>query len=52
MGSAIIKVKSAAAARLVPASIPPAMVEPEREKPGHRDRIWEIPIKKACLYVI
>ncbi|MNI61992.1 hypothetical protein D3C73_1172890 [compost metagenome] len=49
IGTAIIKVKSAAARGLIPSKTPPEMVEPEREKPGHRDRHWKAPIVIACL---
>ena len=38
MGTAIIKVKSAAALWLKPISTPPEMVEPERENPGHNEK--------------
>ncbi|MOA20051.1 hypothetical protein D3C78_1404680 [compost metagenome] len=38
IGTAIIKVKSAAARWLIPRSTPPDIVEPEREKPGHKDK--------------
>ena len=38
IGTAAIKEYSAAAAREEPNSIPPMIVEAEREKPGHSDR--------------
>lgn len=38
IGTAIIKVKSAAARWLNPKRTPPDIVEPEREKPGHNDK--------------
>lgn len=38
IGTAIIKVKSAAARWLIPIRTPPEIVEPERENPGHRDK--------------
>ena len=36
IGTAIIKVKSEAARWLSPSNTPPEMVEPDREKPGHK----------------
>ena len=38
IGTAIMKVKSAAARWLSPNNTPPEMVEPEREKPGQREK--------------
>ncbi|MPM24803.1 hypothetical protein SDC9_71288 [bioreactor metagenome] len=48
-GTAIIKEYSAAALRVRPIRRPPPMVEPEREKPGHKERIWNAPTSTACL---
>lgn len=38
MGMAMIKVKSDAVLWLHPTRRPPAMVDPDREKPGHKDK--------------
>ncbi len=51
IGTAIMKVKSAAARYFSPISTPPEMVAPDREKPGHKAIHWNKPINKACLYV-
>src|SRR5690606_1394969 len=51
IGTAIIKVKSAAARCLSPINTPPEMVAPDLENPGHSAIHWNKPIKIACLYV-
>jgi ABC-type transport system substrate-binding protein len=51
-GTAMMNENSAAAVRFMPNSRPPAIVEPEREKPGHSDRIWNRPTKNAWRMVI
>ena len=38
IGTAMIKVKSAAALWLIPINTPPEMVEPDRENPGHKEK--------------
>lgn len=38
IGTAIIKVKSAAARWPIPSKTPPEIVEPDREKPGHNEK--------------
>jgi len=52
IGTAMMKVKSAAARWLKPISTPPDIVDPEREKPGHKAIHWNKPMKNACLLVI
>ncbi|MNC82226.1 hypothetical protein D3C75_1356560 [compost metagenome] len=52
IGTAIIKVKSAAARWLMPSRTPPEIVDPDREKPGQSDKHWISPTDSACLYVI
>src|SRR6185295_11213026 len=49
MGTAARKEYSAAASRVKPSSIPPTMVEDERDIPGHKARHWKHPMPKACL---
>ena len=49
MGTAMIKVKSAAARCDRPSSTPPEMVEPERENPGQSEKHCINPIDRACL---
>ena len=51
-GTAIIKVKSAAAFLDMPSSRLPAIVLPLLENPGQRERHWKNPIFSACLDVI
>ena len=50
-GAAMMKEKSAAAFLESPRRRPPAMVEPERENPGQRERTWKIPTSVASLTV-
>ncbi|MNV59813.1 hypothetical protein D3C71_1522570 [compost metagenome] len=52
IGTAIMKVKSAAVRCFIPSRTPPEIVEPERENPGHMDKHWTRPTMNACLYVI
>ena len=43
------KENSSAAARDIPASCPPAMVDMERDVPGKTaEKIWQKPIQTAC----
>lgn len=42
-GMDIKKENSAAIGRSVPSKIPPTMVDPEREVPGIKDKIWKSP---------
>ena len=46
-GMLMKKENSVATVREVPTSIPPMMVEPEREVPGMRESTWKQPILKA-----
>ena len=47
IGMLMKKENSVATVREVPTSIPPMMVEPEREVPGMRESTWKQPILKA-----
>ena len=49
IGMLIKKENSVATVREVPTSIPPMMVEPEREVPGMRESTWKQPILKAVI---
>ena len=51
-GTARKNVNSAAATLDTPKSNAPMMVAPEREVPGMIESTWNIPMKKAVLYVI
>ena len=52
IGMLIKKENSVATVREVPTSIPPMMVEPEREVPGMSESTWKQPILKAVSGVI
>ena len=51
IGTAATNEYSAARARFSPSSIPPIIVEPEREKPGHNAMHWQRPMPSASLGV-
>ena len=49
IGTAMMNVKSDAALWLMLSRTPPAIVDPEREKPGHNPKHWKSPTPNACL---